>query len=426
MNRCRRNERGVMLLAVAFMVVLLGGLAGALLIEVRSEQAMVTQHENNLYALEMAEAGLARAELEIFAMADVGDDGIGNVSGTLHEGDFEVTAQQDVANPDRWTLSAVGRRGMSVRRLEVGVRRREGNRGYQEGIFSKDEFLNNGGIVTDSYDSRNGSYGSQAINTDTHGIYARTNGHIGTNSNIIINGSSAAVRGNAIPGVLHNVQTSGDPLITGDTLPRTEQVDVPDPSYAEFFTALNANNNNDIGALGTNASGRVTEAAPSAVYDSTTKELNIASKYDVTLTDGTYFFSDVTVKGSLRIEGNVTIYMTGALTLGGQGIVNNTGNPANLGIVAHPYARPGLAAPSKLDDVKLTGGPEFIGTVYAPGRDVSLGGGTEVYGAVVGRTLTFHGDFVLHYDEALGAVGDGRGELVVERIYWRDISKPAR
>ena len=167
----RSSERGAMLLAVLMLVLVLGGLSASALSSNLGEYKAIQHRETALKALEVAEAGLVRAEMEILSLQDLGEDGIGVVEGRIDGGTYEVVATQDPQFPQRWELRARGEHGQSVRRIAVGLRRRQA--GYwAEGIFANGDFVNNGGIATDSYDSRLGSWESQAVNMDSGGTFA--------------------------------------------------------------------------------------------------------------------------------------------------------------------------------------------------------------------------------------------------------------
>ena len=409
MQRTKNQEHGFILVAVAFVVLLMGGLASTLLIEIQGAKKAVDHQETSLQALQLVELGVARAELEIFALTDSGTDGIGTVAGAIEGQPYEVSATPHASVTDRWTLTGLATRDLSRRRVEVGVRRRPGG-AFMEGMYSREQLTLDGVTVTDSYDSRLGTYASQANSNDAHGSYARTRGHIGSGEDIVANGSSIGVRGNAIPGVDAEVLESGSPYILGDTYPRTQEVDLPDPSLAGFVDAV-ANNQN---------------ASISSGYNASQMSLRLNGSQNVTLNGGTYFFTDVTVTGQARItvSGPVVIYVTGEFDLGGGGIINAAGPPSNILLYAHPYPLPAGNAPTR-QEVRIHGGAEFSAAVYAPEVDVYMAGGIEYFGSVVGGRITTGGGFLFHYDEALGDLGGG-GKVMLERLYWRELAVPRR
>lgn len=419
----RHAESGVLILAVTFLVLMMAGLSMSLLTEVRGEAQAVTHHETSLTALQMAETGLAQAELEILALKDAGTDGIGTVSGSLHNGTYQVTAVPSPLSPDRWVLTAQGDRELSRRRVEIGVRRREAT-GYMEGLFAKDGLSVPGKTRTDSYDSRLGTYAAQAVGWDVGGPFARKKGHIGSNQDVVLNGTDVVVRGNAIPGIGSTLFQNGTPVITGDTQARTEEVPIPDPSLAEFQNAY-ANNDNDsvwkpVGGAGGPKKGVGT-------YSASKMSLRLSGGDALVLPAGTYFFSSLSVSGSatITVTGKVKIYVTGSVALGGNGLINGTDTPSNFELIAHPYNIVPTAGPDPSPTISINGGSTFSGAVYAPAVDVNLKGGVHYYGAMVGKEMSVGGNLNFHYDEALRTIG-GRGTVLLERLYWRELDPPRR
>jgi len=49
----------------------------------------------------------------------------------------------------------------------------------------------------------------------------------------------------------------------------------------------------------------------------------------------------------------------------------------------------------------LSGGAGYYGVVYAPLSDITISGGGNLYGAVIGSTITNSGGTLIHYDRAL-------------------------
>ena len=244
-----QDERGVILWAVSGLVLVLAGLSLGLLWEGMAEGMSIQHRQADVVALEICEMGIVQASLEIRALQDSGADGIGFASGSYSGGAYTVTAVQRVDYPDRWTLSARGAYRNSVKRVEVGLRRRE-HSDWAEGLFAKDGLTIHGTAQTDGYDSSLGTWQSQAVNADAGGPYALGKGHIGSNTTLRLTGTSGTIRGNAIPGPLHEVVTSGTPTIWGDTFPRRREIPVPDPLLADFEAALAVNDNASLGGAG--------------------------------------------------------------------------------------------------------------------------------------------------------------------------------
>lgn len=416
----RPGERGAFLLAVLVLAVVLGGLSLAFLQESLAERTSLRHHETSLLALEIAETGLAHAEMEIRALEDPGDDGIGTVARPYGGGLYEVSAQRDPAYPDRWALHARGEHELSTRNIEVVVRRRE--EGYfVEGLFSLGQLTLGGSVTTDSYDSRSGLWVDQAVNMDAGGPYAKGGGHIGSNEGIDLSGTAIHVRGNAIPGPLFRTEISGQSEVWGDTVPRRRELELLPPPLEDFEAALASKDNDQLIAPGDKGKGGGT-----GPYDMNTMSLNATGQTEVVLAGGTYFFTDITLSGgaSLVIQGPTRIYVTGNVDLTGGSLVNQTGKPTDCLVFAHGYPLPdGFQA--KTPAVKLNGGPQVALGLYAPYRDVTVGGDVDVFGSVIGGSVNVTGDASFHYDEALKGVSGGT-EVYLERLYWRDADSPRR
>ena len=113
-----------------------------------------------------------------------------------------------------------------------------------------------------------------------------------------------------------------------------------------------------------------------------------------------YVVGKVSISGQASLKilpgGSLTLYCGGDVSVTGGGIVNATGLPSNLSIIGLPTCL----------DIKMSGNGDFFGTINAPQASVTLGGGINVYGAVIANTFTAGGNGSLHYDNALAKKGD--------------------
>ena len=119
----------------------------------------------------------------------------------------------------------------------------------------------------------------------------------------------------------------------------------------------------------------------------------------------------ITVNGTVKETGNgqitlanntstLVMYASGNVTLGGNGIANSSGQPRNFQL----YGTSSTTSPPTAT-VKITGGSDFTGLVYAPNAAITIDGGGNVFGSVVGYSDNLSGGGAFHYDESLSSYG---------------------
>jgi hypothetical protein len=192
-------QRGSITVVAIFFSLVVAGLSVTMIELGLASRRTQTRLDNSLYALEAAETGVARAEQELVAQTDPDGDGIGTVAGSYCGSRYVVTATQDPGAPDRYTLVARAWHRQTTRRIETGVKLVPGT-AWEYGIFARDLIVfGSNSAATDAYDSRLGSYESQAVNKDKGGWYAQYGGSIASNRAIDLS-SQILIRGNANPG----------------------------------------------------------------------------------------------------------------------------------------------------------------------------------------------------------------------------------
>lgn len=249
------------------------------------------------------------------------------------------------------------------------------------GVFGATGISMSGGYV-DSYDSTHGTYNG------THG----TNVSVGTNSiaSGAINLSGGAVDyGDAYVGQGGNpaiaMIMSGGSVIYGvkkalsmpkDMTPRT------DPGGGTPATVTN-------GTTLTSGTYRVSS-------------INLSGSGTATMNGNVilYMTGSINLSGSSQIVilpgGSLTIYLNGSFNVSGGSIVNQTLDPHKLMIYGT----------STCTTASYSGSSALYGAIYAPAARTTISGGSNVYGAVIGNSITLSGGSSVHYDESLGNVGN--------------------
>lgn len=115
---------------------------------------------------------------------------------------------------------------------------------------------------------------------------------------------------------------------------------------------------------------------------------------------------------TISADSSLKIYTAGDITLTGQGVTNLTGQAKNFSIS-------GTSTSSTPQDIKISGGGNFVGTIYAPDASVTINGDGDMSGAVVAKDITLTGNANFHYDEAL-AEPDGTAPYRVAK--WEELT----
>ncbi|HST54146.1 MAG TPA: DUF5011 domain-containing protein, partial [Pyrinomonadaceae bacterium] len=142
-------------------------------------------------------------------------------------------------------------------------------------------------------------------------------------------------------------------------------------------------------------------------YNASTGDLTLTGVNVATLANGTYCFHNVSVGNSaqLKVNGPVTIKLTGTLSTGGASSVNNTTLiPGNLRILSSYTGSNGVTFGNSTSAYLL---------VYAPQTGVSISGAAPLFGTVAGKSITISNSGMLHYDTRLAAIWPDLWQLIV-------------
>lgn len=225
------------------------------------------------------------------------------------------------------------------------------------------EFIYMTGNASDSYWSRNG--GSAGGSSGQYGSVA-------SNGNIVLQGNSS-IHGDARPGAGKAV--FGAPAVSGSTQPLSEPLVFPNGDAGTYAS----NNNNNL--------------VPSQFKRASS--LRVSSSQTLTLPGGNYYFNNIEIGGALSFTGPATIYCYGTFAMYGHADTSSN-VPGNLKLVMCPT--PSGAAPG---NVYIGSSAALYANIYAPQSHVLMSGTGDIYGSVLGRSVSMTGTSAIHYDLSL-------------------------
>lgn len=463
----KQKRRGVALVAAVGLTFLVLALGAALLGMSTSELVASKSQADTIVARNIAEAG-AEIVLNQWNNGNKTASLTGNVQATVGGtkstvGSYTVTAVEDTAN-HVLTITATGKEanayagsnGQTVRIKAAGQAGSSGTMPFQMGAFAKDS-MKLASPNTDSYDSAKGAYG---------GSNKGSKGGVGTNSNVTgainisggpkVNGTVVAGPGTTLvktapgwsnpppEGILPGWGTQyqgGYPTGTPAFSVLPEPFDLPDVTAPTNGTPFaNVPVIVDL-ARGIKAPSGSNSLVSARVYDQQGNSKN--NNYTWDIPGGTYNLTSINIPGDqnvVNINGDVTLVVSGNVNTGGNtsfkfapgaslkivssGKVDIGASFTNMDGTAPPPSKVQIQGTPSCSSIKYSGHVAFVGTIYAPQADVAFGGYSNIFGAVVGKTVDISGGGWIHYDEQLGKLALGGGQSAVNKwslITWEQL-----
>jgi hypothetical protein len=352
------NQKGFVLLTVFFVVAILEIFSLAFFARHTVFVQATERNQNKMYAFNSAEAAIDNTIVQLRSNS--------NYSGTTAFTTFDAgvntggyTAQVCPPNCDGLTaptdsdmrlIQAIGyapgntATAKAYESRTVTVYAELSTAPFNRAAYARSNLTLNGTPLVDSYDSSAGAYGGANRGAD---------GDIAT--------------GNS------SVNLIGTPTVNGDITPDVVLNCSPATATVASMGALNMNN---------------------GTY---------------TLTAGTYHFDSISLSGSARIvaTGPVTVYVSGAVSIAGNGVTTSDNTPVNFLLYA-----------TGTSNVNISGNGSFYGAVYAPSSSVTYTGNGDFYGAVIANNYTQSGTYSLHYDTQLTDVDAPCTQVEVKS--WRE------
>lgn len=257
-------------------------------------------------------------------------------------------------------------------------------------IVGVDSVSITGAGPVDSYDSNvgypasKGSLASVVSNgTITMTGSAKVAGNVrSTRAGVVMSGSSK-VTGNATAGT--TVSRSGSATVDGTITNNALAPVIALPAVSACGPPYSANS----GISG------------SYSYNASTGDLSLSGVNIATLANGTYCFHNLSVGNSaqLKVNGPVTIKLTGTLSVSGAAFINNTTLiPSNLVILSSYGGSNGVSFGN-------SGNAHLL--IYAPNTGVTISGASPLFGTAAGKSITISNSGMLHYDTRLQSVWPG-------------------
>lgn len=382
-----KNEKGVFLISSFLVLAVIGTFSLALYSRQFTALRSYERSQNLVRAFHLAESGVDLGITQLRQNSSYTGQGyasLGNGGGY----EIQVETPDPAGSPNIRRITATGHTPSNLvasyayeRRQIVAYVDLAAASGFNFGIFGDSNVTASGKASTDSYNSNNGPYAPGG-----------TNGDIGTNATgqgVITVSGDAKVGGDAVVGAGGNpaiaITTSGNGTILGTQTAAA--------SPAPMDPVQIPSNLPNLGSL------------------------SVSGQTIMTLAGGSYWYESISVSGgaSVQFTGSTTLYVSGPVSISGDGVFSSSDNlPPHLIVKVQGDA-----------NVNLSGEGNIYGAIYAPQSQVSISGNGELFGAIVGKTLSFSGSgrypYMVHYDEALTNASGGSGTAsTVQLRSWQE------
>ncbi|HEV7925797.1 MAG TPA: hypothetical protein VGR14_10590 [Verrucomicrobiae bacterium] len=312
--------------------------------------------------------------------------------------------------PDPWHGTTQISRAVQVKTSSSGV--------STYGILVKNGVTLNGGISVQSFNSQTASNGVFTTNLNTGVVTIAS-----TESNVV-----GEISGSGNVTVYGTVNTSPNAIGTGD-ITTSGNVSIGDTNWVNGKTngiqpghALDSLNlsippaptppvaygyNNPVPPSGGSYGGtNYTYILNSGTYE-VSSSVSMSGKQSMLINGNV----TLNITGGLSMSGQSYIYITpgstltnyvgGAISISGQGVANGGGYATNCTLIGYGTNQ----------TLAYSGNSEFVGTINAPSYAVTLSGGgstpVNFVGALVSQSLTISGGYFFVYDQSLGGALPG-------------------
>jgi hypothetical protein len=432
--RRTERQRGSALIAVLVISAAVATIAAHLFVRGLQEQRLATRSFYQSVALNLAEAGLEEAMWAInnswvdttrgWALAS---DGSGARTRTtlnlsLSQGTGEIYVRIDAPGSNSPSITALGlvrlpRQGTIIKQLRVPLTRRAP---WSNAVVSKGSITFNGNNVTvDAYDSSVGPWNATTNRLDRANVATNTAnnaglsvnnadiyGSVATGGSQPVVGPNGSILGATSPtGLPNNIDPSRVRLDFSSNLPDVVAPGGTSTSLGAVTSSITLPRTGD----SPGADGRYRYTASSVSLTNNTLTINNAAVDLIVSGDVSVGGGSGSIVVTNATSSSLAIYAAGNMSISGNGAINQSGSTTRMTFYGtRTQAQTATMGAQTFD---LRGNASYIGTVYAPNADVSLrGGGSSgrFDGAIVGRSVTFNGNYDFHYDTRLASVSSER------------------
>jgi hypothetical protein len=285
-----------------------------------------------------------------------------------------------------------------------------------------------GGGQTDSYDSSKNIGNNAIIDNPKFG------GDVGTNGGLKVQGATSIINGKlSTPrsgvgtcGAGNIIALDGDPPDVQGMVKLPQSVKMSTPAPILPAPPLTATDFQKTGGCPANApvecsaAGNVVTLTPVGNTPVRMGNVSMNAQAEVHLKAGIYEINSIDINGNAKLQidsGPVVIRINGKdasnndlatpIKINGGGIVNGPKVPMNLQFV---YGGTG--------EVQINGNATVSLLTYAPNATVTINGGAEVYGALVGSRIRDLGGAKIHYDRQLAGWAFTEGNPTMTSFTW--------
>ncbi len=391
------NEKGIVLIGAIALIAILALFGTVAVITTSTEIIISKNHKTSVQANYAAEAGYSHLigaylnNTNYFLAKDTATT-IGlsaNEPGTANFGNNLVywfpSIIYDSNDPPQYVdvISHGNAWGTnSVEKIQVRITPTSSSP-FDYGIFGDGDITISGNGETNSYDSSIDPWASNLLSKGNIGTNDTGVGVIALNDNAVINGD-AQVGPGGNPAT--DITLSGNAAVNGDTSAADSPKDMTpmtDPGGGTPETlSISGNNTKTI-------SGGIYRLPNISISGNATGKIS----GDVTL----YLDGNISISGNGKLEildgASLTIYASGTVNISGNGIVNQNLNPRPEECV--------LFGTASCTSLTVSGNGDLYAAIFAPAATCSFTANGDIYGSLVGDTVTIPSNGAVIFDESL-------------------------